>query len=1636
MNSQPEIDPVLFTRDLQATFRRYLYTSNLICDSERELQDRFWHELQREMRILNGPFVHCTPAYKPGASLADLIQRRDRTRLSEKFLSLPKAHFDPARPLHSHQAEAIERAIAGRNLIVATGTGSGKTECFMLPILQTVFAEPGPGLRAIVVYPMNALANDQLERLRKLLANTPEVTFGRYTSDTPKLTTDEERRAAGATGNERFSRQEMRAKPPSILLTNFAMLEYLLLRPRDAELFDGHRLRFIVLDEAHSYGGAQGIEIALLMRRLKEYLGLRADALQFLLTSATIGGPAAGCEVVKFAGDLTGQVFAEEDLLRGETVTGFATELDPFPSHALLRALIPADEDAANAVFDEWMAALQSPSALHRRLEEAGFACGPLAGRDAPRLLFDLLRHSQLLARLHELCRRHASSFAEVCAALDLPNDEPSRRGLSWLIAMGAHARSGPENTPLLPTRLHFFCRGLAGATVCLNEACDGQEPPRADARRWSAFYLEDRKKCAHCECAVLPLHTCVHCGMTASKIFVRDDKWRASDDLIKPGRPVLLTWLPDLDEIDDPDENEEDEKNDGGEQTASAMLCLSCHAYTEDGNPLHCCTTPAQRRLRRLTSMDEEGNLAKCPRCSGGAGDFPTILRSFITGEDAPAAVLTETLMRHLPPNDSVPRPERLPANGRNLLVFSDSRQRAAFFAPYLSQTMAETAYLGPIQQAIEQAERREDRAVTVEEAADEYVRNLKPAILPMAVIRKRDDAGLETHDFVPTADLGASNRSAARREAQVSLFRHVCASTKQRGTLTGLGIAALAFDISDYRWDDIAAAVPALFAAGSQRGRELVASLLTVFAQKGAIAFPAPLTVRDVRRYGPPSLEVIAFHRTQSGGRTHGLQVIRWNPYHAPQRSKKTAVNKSRQLSILARALSLDRFADEAALSALLNELWDQFTESILEECEAWPQHYRLKGDAVMLTTRAEFFACNVCGRLTTGGELRFCASPDCSGVPRPVDLEDRKRRFGRNHYRTRYSLSALPLRVREHTAQLTNLTGKRYQEEFISGKVNVLSSSTTFEMGVDVGGLKAVLLRNVPPRSSNYVQRAGRAGRRKDGVSVAVTYARNAPHDQFLYQHAAEIIEGQMPVPFINITNAVLAQRHVNSLLLGYFLRALAQDGFDEKTLNSTSVADFFLTTHAGGKLVQRYGLWLRAPALRAVLADRLAAMLPQGIAFTPKEALTESERSLAAPAVSVLADGVLAPLTRFEDQLAELGTQMNNAGATFQERTRLARAQESLHRLAEQFKNQRLIDFLSSESWLPGFAFPQNAVKLLVRHTELREKTRLERDREIGISEYAPGAEIIADGWLVRSGAVGFNAKEPDVRFYTRCPQCRKISTYLETQVPRGECDRCGTHILHAPKRYLKPHEFSTLAEDEPREPGLYRRRPPRNSDIFLLEGADDFANHPTIPGVSYGVRRNGKMFRANSGNRFDGFKICRKCGRWFEKRPAAPQHMTPWGNRCSGRLIDLHLAHELVTDILQLRFNHCSPPAPQLTERSFWLSFQAAFLNGCCDALGIDFNDLGATFNGWTEESPVGELVIYDRVPGGAGHIDRIVAALDQVLDKTLRRVADCKGCTDLAASCYACLRTYSNQTQWDQLQRAPVIDWLSAVLKR
>ena len=359
------------SRRITEFYRRYLLTTFHMNDPAYDEQLRA--ALSEDKAIADGPYLSVTDPYEKGCTLETLAQEGVIPQ------SMVPLHLLPSDcPLFAHQEQAVRRAVMGRNLIVTTGTSSGKTECFMIPLIAELLAEQergtlGKGVRALLLYPMNALVNDQVRRLRTMLKGTG-ITFGKFTGETEEtydaalpLYQDEVRgeRKEGVPDdapepeNELISREQIRETPPHILITNYAMLEYLLLRPGDNALFtetNARTWRTIVLDEAHTYNGSKGIEVASLLRRLKAALSDSESArhLQFILTSATLGDNDQ--EIVAFGQNLCGESFAPEDIIRA-SITAAVPEHDMqqvpmelYRTIADLLAETPGDAEIAEAI--------------------------------------------------------------------------------------------------------------------------------------------------------------------------------------------------------------------------------------------------------------------------------------------------------------------------------------------------------------------------------------------------------------------------------------------------------------------------------------------------------------------------------------------------------------------------------------------------------------------------------------------------------------------------------------------------------------------------------------------------------------------------------------------------------------------------------------------------------------------------------------------------------------------------------------------------------------------------------------------------------------------------------------------------------------------------------------------------------------------------------------------------------------------------------------------------------------------------------------------------------------------------------------------------------------------------------------
>ena len=446
-------DPIAASNNLKSGFIDYITTTFHIADHSYKTD--FVKELEKPGFLTKGPFLDMNGSYKTGRSLRQLMEA-----------GLASAGFDTLEPiaekdrelkiersLYLHQEQALLKADAGNNLIVTPGTGSGKTECFLLPILQALLREEedGPldsGVRAILIYPMNALANDQMKRMRLIMKGHKEITFGIYTGNTEqteKAARVAYRKSYGQNAqileNELLSRDQMRETPPHILITNYSMLEYMMLRPKEDKVFSGATLRYIILAEAHGYKGTTGMETAMLMRRLRARISTR-EQVQFILTSATLGGEDANREITQFGHQLCGVDFKAENIIRSQDATPPMRDWKDYPAELYRKLANPANH-------------------VGKTLEEFQIE-DPAPGEDDNAKLYELMLTSKLFAQLRREAA-HTMELTELSRTMRL-----TRQELLDLVAVCTRAEK--NKTALLKARIHYFVRALEGAYVTIGK--------------------------------------------------------------------------------------------------------------------------------------------------------------------------------------------------------------------------------------------------------------------------------------------------------------------------------------------------------------------------------------------------------------------------------------------------------------------------------------------------------------------------------------------------------------------------------------------------------------------------------------------------------------------------------------------------------------------------------------------------------------------------------------------------------------------------------------------------------------------------------------------------------------------------------------------------------------------------------------------------------------------------------------------------------------------------------------------------------------------------------------------------------------------------------------------------------------
>jgi ATP-dependent helicase YprA (DUF1998 family) len=493
-----ETNPIHVAQGLETSIRRYLKSALPVSRNYPRLRAEIEDLLNQSGLLLKGPFVEAIPDFEKEGSLSSLATG-ESPLLHNDFARLPDNEF--LRPLHKHQHEALKLIVGKKqNTVIATGTGSGKTECFLYPILNDLLNETEgqrrrPGVRALLVYPLNALANDQLyKRIVPLFVGrfgSAGIKVGRFTgltrdnvnrenAEQDVLTADPSlRNLFGATipSNWQLTRQEMLAHPPHILITNYSMLEHLLLFPKNAALFRHTMLRFLVLDEVHTYAGAQASEVALLLRKLRRRLGLEPHQVRCIATSASLAqGNEAEKDIRKFASDLFGASF--DRVVRGDRQKHAMLLAEPSASFSLssetwasVGSILGESSLPPEGVVERWNAAVNN-------LEESDEVKSVLTlssnSEIEPMLAQIFSSSAEMRATSEALAGAGAMPFVELAKRIFGEEGAKSAAGLSGLVSVGIRARLRPQEFSLLPARYHFFTNGLDNITVRLASGDEG----------------------------------------------------------------------------------------------------------------------------------------------------------------------------------------------------------------------------------------------------------------------------------------------------------------------------------------------------------------------------------------------------------------------------------------------------------------------------------------------------------------------------------------------------------------------------------------------------------------------------------------------------------------------------------------------------------------------------------------------------------------------------------------------------------------------------------------------------------------------------------------------------------------------------------------------------------------------------------------------------------------------------------------------------------------------------------------------------------------------------------------------------------------------------------------------------------
>jgi superfamily II DNA/RNA helicase len=1559
-----------------------------------------------------------------------------------------------------------------KSIVVTSGTGSGKTECFMVPILddlvrQREIAGPLSGVQAILLYPLNALINSQRERLLAWTAPFgQDIRFCLYNSSLPEKPITKQNKDQKPP-NEVHDRHDLRKSPPPILVTNPTMLEYMLIRNTDQPILthrpNNTRLKYIVLDEAHTYIGSQAAELALLIRRALFSFGVSAADVRFIATSATIGeSEEAKNNLKKYLSDLAGIPIGNVEVIGGSRL------VSPIPAYTQQDISIDEIKSLTTGTekFEKLCSAYKSLS-VRRMLTASG----------------------KKALKVSELGNSLFPGF---------PGNEQREKILEWLDTCSEPDVRDAEGNPFLPVRGHFFHRTLNGLWSCVNSQCSGKTGTSLE-KNWAfgRVFTQQQTQCPHCKAPVYELIFCNDCNTGHLRAELGDNK------LIQRADQNLDDFRLEVEEDDSGTADGADSRPEGFVVISPVQSDVTRpQIINSDGQILG----SNADGISILLSFDE--NI--CHNCTK-TGQHSSVFRLAYLGMPFYSSNIVPTLLENTKEGA-----QSRPAHGRNLITFTDNRQGTAKMAIKLQLDAERNRLRGKVYQLVNAAARnsvskinalqreinvlqkvRDDSEILkiIAGRQDEIDTLQKNALIPwntaVQLLTAEPDFNQHIFDYYRFLTPGLFQENHKSNLSEFLLLREYARRPKRANSTESLGLVSLYYQDIDSitNFPDVLRH----FELGLEDWKNYLKVCVDFHVRESTFIEVNPdwLAWFGAKIY--PKKLMRPDSQDQQDSRNK-----RW-----PQYFRIGGVRQNRLIRILMAAFDYNPESitpvEEAILNELLRKAWLDLIQCGLLVSSNNDGRYSFNFNRASLKRVSMAWYCPITMRVIDNTFARI--SPylpftynntdiHCEQIELPVfpdniqaadwldgirqirewqkfvpELNSLRLRGIWTDQSDRISEGGFYYRSAEHSAQQDPKDLHRYESQFKEGRINVLNCSTTMEMGVDIGGLSIVHNNNVPPHPANYLQRAGRAGRRKETRALSTTICKANTHDLSVFRNPDWAFTKQAKEPNITLRSEPIVQRHINALLFGYYLNSHLGGGTDNGIRMKCNW--FFKNDDAQLCFASRMITWMEnlQHEMPQILRDGFEQVRANSILldYSPVTIIRQSINSL-----SRILDEWQQECNFISEEFAQLlANNVNNNDPYYR------KVEIDLKRHEGEF----LLKYLIAGGFLPGYGFPVGIATFnpySIFHysnqnhqnntddddgesSPNRAKRLPSRNLAIALSEYAPGSEIVLNGRVYVSNGISLTgqidaaAAIQPIKWAWRCQNCGNTGTYGLESITN--CPSCNAGIINnQPQnhfRFLQPSGFATDFYDEQSVTNNINNLPqiPYKEPWITANSELRPLMDPRLGYFKTDTR--GQILYHNAGHFGTGFAICLSCGRaesmdqtgnppgWYD------DHRRLRGGRGNGNCagtpqLNLNLGYEAKTDVFELYLKN--PATGQFLfaneqereiNKKICSTLSVALRDSLARLLGVNSEEIGCTVKEiriQENPDPVFGICLFDTNGGGSGFSSTAFMYLKEMFDlaqKALHCSANCR------CACENCLISFDTKYISQLLDRQLALQFLS-----